>query len=107
MAEAIPQAVGGAAGFVYGGPAGATAGAYGAGKILNPLIERVYGHARANVMNLLVDAVHDPEFARELMQNAPTARIENASPRLRNYLATRRWHPAIGSSPLGSLQEQR
>jgi hypothetical protein len=88
VTEAAPQLAGGAAGFVYGGPAGATAGAYGAGKVMKPLIDRVYGNARDNVMNLIGDAVHDPDFARELMQNAPASRSQSVSPRLRNYLAT-------------------
>ena len=112
VAEAAPQALGGTAGFVVGGAGGAAAGAYGAGKVMKPLIDAAYGHARANVMNLISDAVHDPEFARELMQKAaPSRAAGQQSPRLRNYLATlpitvETGYPATGA-PSGPQPQAR
>jgi hypothetical protein len=107
ITEAAPQIIGGAAGLVAGGtPGAAAAGAYGAGRIMKPIIDRVYGHARDNVMNLIGDAVHDPDFAHELMQKAPSQPSATASPRLRNYLATLPISvETAGSSPATTAQQ--
>lgn len=87
--ELVPKALGGAAGFMYGGPAGFVGGAYGAGQVGDRVLSAAYGRARANVTNLLMDAVRDPDFARELMLRAPTAREPaNASTKMRGYLST-------------------
>lgn len=88
VTQAIPQALGGVGGFIAGGAGGAAAGAYGAKQVMGPVIDAAYGKARANVTNLLLDAVKNPEFARELMQTARPARSQAVSPVMRNYLAT-------------------